>query len=119
MNAHVNIDEIAAVVIPAQPEPIATPQDLIALRLQLHAAGYHPVPVIGAHIDTPSAGKKPTMAGWITKCATANEEEITGWSRSQRDCTNTGILCGRTIGVDIDVLDAALSAQLSSTQTSR
>jgi putative DNA primase/helicase len=92
---------------------IATPQELNELRLKLHSHGYHPVPVIGAHVDTPSAGKRPTMPGWQEKCATAGEEEIEKWARSQTNCTNTGILCGRTVGVDIDVLDEALSAQLS------
>jgi putative DNA primase/helicase len=91
---------------------IATPQELTELRLKLHNNGYHPVPVIGAHVDTPSAGKKPTMQGWATKCATANQEEVASWSQSQRDCTNTGILCGDIDGVDIDVLDAALSDEL-------
>jgi putative DNA primase/helicase len=91
---------------------IATPQELNELRLKLHSHGYHPVPIIGAHVDVPSAGKKPTMSGWQTKCATATEEEIARWSRSQIGGTNTGILCGRTVGVDIDVLDDALSDAL-------
>jgi putative DNA primase/helicase len=92
--------------------PIATPKELNELRLKLHSHGYHPVPVIGAHVDTPSAGKRPTMPGWQAKCATADEEEIEKWARSQANCTNTGILCGRTVGVDIDVLDEALSDKL-------
>lgn len=91
----------------------ATPQAVSKLRLTLHGKGYHPVPVIGAHIDVPSAGKKPTMSGWQTKCATAGPDEIQRWSRSQPDCTNTGILCGRVVGVDIDVLDEELSDQLA------
>jgi hypothetical protein len=104
--------------IPANDAPvarahIATPKELNELRLKLHANGYHPVPIIGAHVDTPSAGKRPTMPGWQEKCATAGVEEIEKWARSQSNCTNTGILCGRTVGVDIDVLDEALSAQLS------
>ena len=93
--------------------PAARPQQLTELRLKLHSNGYHPVPVIGAHIDTPSAGKKPTMPGWQTKCSTANREEVARWSLSQRNCTNTGILCGEIVGVDIDVLDEALSAKLA------
>jgi putative DNA primase/helicase len=88
------------------------PQDLTALRLKLHSNGYHPVPVVGADIDTPSAGKKPTMKGWQTKCRNADPQQITSWSWSQGDCTNTGMLCGHIVGVDIDVLDEALSAKL-------
>jgi putative DNA primase/helicase len=80
-----------------------TPHDLTALRLALHANGYHPVPVIG---------KAPKMPGWQTKCLTATEQQISGWSYSQRNCTGTGILCGKLVGVDIDVLDEALSDRL-------
>jgi putative DNA primase/helicase len=93
--------------------PIISPQEITDLRLALHGAGYHPVPVIGAHVDTPSAGKKPTMPAWQTKCLTADPKEIEKWSRSQRNCTNTGILCGEIVGVDIDVLDEDLSAKLA------
>jgi putative DNA primase/helicase len=94
-------------------ESTAATQQLTELRLKLHGKGYHPVPVIGAHVDVPSAGKKPTMPGWQTKCATAGPDEIQKWAK-QIDCTNTGILCGRTVGVDIDVLDETLSSKLVS-----
>jgi hypothetical protein len=106
------VDDTVSTMAKVAPSAIATPQELTELRLKLHSSGYHPVPVIGAHVDTPSAGKKPAMQAWATKCATANQEEVAGWSRSQRDCTNTGILCGEIVGVDIDVLDAALSEKL-------
>ncbi|MFC0202070.1 PriCT-2 domain-containing protein [Paracoccus rhizosphaerae] len=51
------------------------------------------------------AGKRPMMKGWETVCASADEAEITRWTKAQRNCTNTGLLCGALIGVDIDVLD--------------
>ena len=100
-------------VMTATTSPIATPQELTELRLKLHSNGYHPVPVVGAHVDTNSAGKRPTMPAWQTKCLTAEPHEIASWSLSQRNCTNTGILCGEIVGVDIDVLDEALSAKLA------
>jgi putative DNA primase/helicase len=93
--------------------PTATPQELTDLRLKLHNNGYHPVPVIGAHISDKAAGKRPTMTAWQTKCLTAGPQEIASWSRSQRNNTNTGILCGDVVGVDIDVLDEALAARLA------
>jgi AAA domain-containing protein/bifunctional DNA primase/polymerase-like protein len=102
----------AVALIPNKAE-IATPQQLAGLRIKMLGNGYHPVPVVGAHVDTPSAGKKPTMPGWQTTCATANQEEVAKWSRSQPNCTNTGILCGEIVGVDIDVLDDVLSAKLT------
>jgi hypothetical protein len=52
------------------------------------------------------------MIAWQTKCLNAEPHEIAGWSRSQRNNTNTGILCGDVVGVDIDVLDEGLSAKL-------
>ena len=91
---------------------LATPQELTDLRLKLHGNGYHPVPVVGAHVNTNSAGKRPTMTAWQTKCLTADAQDIASWSKSQRNNTNTGILCGDVVGIDIDVLDAALSAKL-------
>jgi putative DNA primase/helicase len=104
MNAITPIDAANAAPI--------SPHELTDLRLKLHGAGYRPVPIIGAHVDTQSAGKKPTMPGWQTKCLTADQKAIAGWSWSQTDCTNTGILCGEIVGVDIDVLDEELSAKL-------
>jgi putative DNA primase/helicase len=94
---------------------IAKPRELIDLRLKLHSNGYHPIPVYGAHINVNSAGKRPKMSDWQTKL-NVDPEEIRGWSGSlsdQADCTNTGLLCGEVVGVDIDVLDADLSAKLA------
>lgn len=76
---------------------------LTDLRLALHRNGYRPVPVAGAHLSIKSAGKRPLMKGWETLCASASEDEISRWSRAQRNCTNTGLLCGDIVGVDIDV----------------
>ncbi len=79
--------------------------DLTDLRTALHRNGYRPVPVAGAHLAVKSAGKRPMMRGWETVCADADEDEIARWTRAQRNCTNTGLLCGDLIGVDIDVMD--------------
>lgn len=106
------VDDTVSTMAKLAPPPIATPQELTELRLKLHSNGYHPVPVIGAHVNTNSAGKRPTMTAWQTKCLTADPHEIASWSRSQRNNTNTGILCGDVVGIDIDVLDDVLSAKL-------
>ncbi len=85
---------------------------LTDLRLALWRNGYRPVPVAGAHLAIKSAGKRPLMKGWETVCATADEEEIARWTRAQRNCTNTGLLCGGLAGVDIDVPAEALAAEV-------
>lgn len=85
---------------------------LTELRLALRRNGYRPVPVAGAHIDIKSAGKRPLMKGWETICATADDAEIARWTKAQRNCTNTGLLCGDIVGVDIDVPVEALAAEL-------
>jgi putative DNA primase/helicase len=77
--------------------------DLTELRLALRRRGYRPVPVSSAHLAIKSAGKRPLMRGWETLCADAGEDEIRRWARAQRNCTNTGLLCGDIVGVDIDV----------------
>jgi hypothetical protein len=83
----------------------AAPEAPTELRLQLHRHDYRPVPVLGAHVAMKAAGKRPMMKGWETVCASADETEITRWTKAQRNCTNTGLLCGTLIGIDIDVLD--------------
>jgi hypothetical protein len=80
----------------------ATPEDLIALRMQLRSNGYHPIPV---------RGKVPGVGGW-QNCTNVPPDTIQRWSRTHRDCTNTGILTGNSVAVDIDVLDGELSERL-------
>jgi putative DNA primase/helicase len=83
---------------------VDTPQQLTELRLKLQATGYHPVPVIGKAVKMPA---------WQTRCLGATPQQISNWSYSQSDCKSTGILCGQTVGVDIDVLDEELSGILA------
>lgn len=59
-----------------------------------------------------SAGKRPLMKNWETRCAIAEEDEIRHWSRTQRHCTNTGLLCGEIVGLDIDVPVEHLAAEV-------
>ncbi len=93
------------------PPPIASPDEITALRLHLHGNGYHPVPVTGPDADVPSAGKCPRMSGWQEKCQTATPQDIALWRQQYPDHTNTGIACGKIAGVDIDILDAEISAE--------
>jgi len=86
--------------------------ELNDLRIALHRNGYRPVPVAGAHIAMKSAGKRPLMKAWETVCASADEEEIARWARAQRNCTNTGLLCGDIVGIDIDVPVEDLAANV-------
>lgn len=99
------IDTSCADTVDATPSTPTAPEDPTELRLRLHRNGYRPVPVLGAHVAMKAAGKRPMMKGWETVCAGADEGEIARWGRAQRNCTNTGLLCGALIGVDIDVLD--------------
>lgn len=104
--------EASADASTAAPAP-AAPEDPTDLRLQLHRNGYRPVPVLGAHVAMKSAGKRPMMKGWETVCASADEAEIARWTKAQRNCTNTGLLCGELVGVDIDALDRDHAHQLT------
>ncbi|MBM3083299.1 PriCT-2 domain-containing protein [Chelatococcus daeguensis] len=103
--------ETAADASTSTPAPAAA-EDPTDLRLALHRNGYRPVPVLGAHVAMKAAGKRPMMKGWETVCASADEAEIARWARAQRNCTNTGLLCGDLVGVDIDVLDVNLADRL-------
>lgn len=81
--------------------------DLTDLRLTLHRNAYRPVPVLGPHVTTKAAGKRPAMKSWEAVCATADEAEITCWTNAQRNCTNTGLLCGKLVGIDVPDRDQA------------
>ena len=92
----------------------AAPADALTdLRLTLHRNQYRPVPVLGPHVATKAAGKRPVMKSWEAICAMADEAEIARWTNAQRNCTNTGLLCGTLIGIDIDVLDEGKAAHLT------
>jgi putative DNA primase/helicase len=91
---------------------VASADELAELRLALCRNGYAPVPISGAHLDIDSAGKRPQMKNWETVCATADEAEIRRWSQTYRQSTNTGILCGEIVAIDIDVRDPAIAAEL-------
>src|SRR5262245_18981651 len=73
-------------------------------RLALHSNGYPPVPIYGAIISVKSAGKRPVMNDWQKRCSTASPIEIKGWAQQFPFGTNTGVICGRVVAVDIDVL---------------
>jgi Family of unknown function (DUF5906)/Primase C terminal 2 (PriCT-2) len=87
---------------------------LNGIRLSMLHHGYRPVPVLRHDANDEAAGKRPTLAKWEAVCATADETEIRRWAsdRRQRDCTNTGILCGHLIGLDLDVSDDAVAVQV-------
>jgi putative DNA primase/helicase len=69
--------------------------DVTALRVQLHRAGYIPIPCVG---------KIPAIKEW-QKHTETNEREIELWSRVFWDATNTGVLTANTPCFDIDILD--------------
>lgn len=85
---------------------------LAELRITLRQNGYIPVPVAGAHLDIKGAGKRPLMKDWDTLCASATDAEIRQWSKSLASSTNTGILCGEIVAIDIDVRNEPVAARL-------
>jgi P4 family phage/plasmid primase-like protien len=83
--------------------------EVIRVRLSVAMMGYRPVPVAGPYMKVKSPGKRPLIEKWQEICATADEAEIRRWSRAEPNCTNTGLLCGDLVGVDIDVLDSEIA----------
>jgi len=90
----------------------SAPCDLTALRLALFRHGYRPVPISSPARKIPSAGKRPTMKSWQAVCARADASEIERWGREERTSTNTGLLTGELVGVDIDVPIEELASQI-------
>lgn len=85
------------------------------LRLSLREAGYKPVPVTGADNHLPGnskAGKAVLLNNWQSICKEATAEAISNWSQSHPNWTNTGLLCGELVGIDIDVNDEALAIEI-------
>lgn len=82
------------------------------LRLAVHANGFRPVPVSSPDMGGPSAGKRPTMKDWARACAEADADAIRRWERDQPRCTNTGLLCGDLVAIDIDVPVPELAGQV-------
>lgn len=74
--------------------------DVVALRLTLLNNGYIPVPV---------NGKATRLPKW--QSINVTPDTIRSWATRQ-DEPNTGIRCDSLAGVDVDVLDEVLAAQL-------
>ena len=76
-------------------------QHATVYRRGLLAAGYLPLPV---------NGKAPPAPGWQDIVAT--NDIINTWEDKYPDATNTGILTGNSVAIDIDVLDPAVADEL-------
>jgi len=92
--------------------PVATPEEITAIRLRLHGNGYHPVPIVGIHVaGVNSPSKQPRMPNWQVVCPQATPQDIEGWIQKDPDCVNTGIACDNLAGIDIDILDPEIAAE--------
>jgi hypothetical protein len=81
--------------------------DARALRLQLIAAGYCPIPLYGK--SPPQYGKNNSrkgLAGW-SKIESVTPEMIELWARTWPDASNTGCLTRLMPTLDVDILDEA------------
>ncbi len=88
---------------------------LTALRLALLRHSYHPVPVTSPTASTSSKanpGKAVLLRNWPKVCADATEAEIRAWAKDHPDWTNTGILTGDIVGIDIDITDAPMATRI-------
>ena len=86
--------------------------ELAELRLALRRNGYSPVPISRADLSVKGAGKRPLMKNWATICKNADEGQIASWGKLHKTSTNTGIICGAVIAVDIDVLVEPVAAEI-------
>jgi hypothetical protein len=74
-----------------------------ALRLQLKAAGFSPLPLYGK--EPPAYGKNNKhggLAGW--QDLHASDAQIHQWDKTWPDSTGTGILTAETPALDIDIM---------------
>ena len=82
------------------------------LRIAMHRNGYHPTPVISHDQVVIKAGKRPALKQW--QKPVTDEAEIAAWSDhgGWRSAANTGLLSGEIVGVDIEVPDTVLAAEV-------
>lgn len=86
------------------PAPLGHTIAPTTLRLALLQLGYRPVPITAPEAGNPSRGKAPQLKNWSAVCAKADEAEVRRWATgSLAGHTNTGLLLGELIGLDIDV----------------
>ena len=97
-----------------RPDPVnaSALHPITALRLQLHRNGYRPVPVSDPNPMLSTAGKAPCLKNWPEVCAQADEAVIRGWERRPTNHSNTGLLTGDLIGMDLDLPVPALAERI-------
>lgn len=86
--------------------------DITEYRLKIRANGWRPVPVTGPQTKCDNPGKAVLLKEWQRICQTANEKEIVSWAKRFPDWTNTGVLCGDVVAIDIDVTDEELANKI-------
>src|SRR5215831_1286375 len=89
---------------PPQPE-IITIAEATALRRELVAAGYRPIPLYGK--VPPAYGKNNPhkgLAGW-QNLTSVTDEMIDMWARTWPDAVNTGVLTRNVPALDLDILN--------------
>lgn len=90
---------------------------LTALRLGLFANGYTPLPITAPdypqHPKVKCPGKQPFFKEWQTISRdTLTPAVVEGWTTGIAHHSNTGLLTGTLLALDIDVLNEGLSAQI-------
>ena len=82
------------------------------LRITLHRNGYHPLPIYSIDQAVRRPGKQPAIRQW--QKPVTDEAEIAGWSDQGgwRTAGNTGLLTGEIVGIDVDVADAEIAAEV-------
>ena len=82
-----------------------TAEEVLALRQQLRAAGYSPIPLYGK--EPPIYGKnnkRKGLGGW-EKLDSVTDEELVMWSKTWPDAINTGALTKHMPVLDADIIN--------------
>ena len=91
-------------------------QAITNIRLRVYENGYAPIPVTApdyVHDRVKSPGKQPFFKGWNNiSLETISPEIIRSWPSHISNHPNTGLVCGRLIGLDIDVPVQPMSDQI-------
>jgi putative DNA primase/helicase len=79
-------------------------QDVLDLRLRLHAAGYTPIPLYGKSPPNTKNNARRSFMAW-EKTGDVSPAMLDMWAKTWPDAANTGILTKLVPAIDVDLLN--------------
>ncbi|GJE51820.1 hypothetical protein GOFOIKOB_4884 [Methylobacterium tardum] len=86
------------------------------LRSRVLANGWGALPILAHDAPGKAAGKRPALKAWADfagfEAARPAQSAVASWDRQFSRAPGTGIPCGTVVGIDVDVTDPILAAEI-------